>query len=341
MALQAGCGPGGAPEPTELTVGLGGGITMELVRVPPGSFLMGNPLDATEIRERFDPDEKAFDESYYADEYPQHEVTIASFHMGATEVTVAQFRRFVEETDYVTDAERGAPVPESGQAGERPGGYTVTDTGDWEWSDTISWRDPGYVQGDEHPVTVVSWNDAQAFSAWLATKVPGVAVRLPTEAEWEYAARGGTSTLYWWGDDPDTTGRVANLADRNAAERFASWAVLLPLDMNDGYLHAAPVRSYRGNPFGLHDMIGNVWEWCEDIWQADYWGAPTDGSAWLEERDPEHRVLRGGSWGNGPRGSRSSVRAHHCRTFRGGDFGFRVVAISPTGARAFPKGGLR
>jgi formylglycine-generating enzyme required for sulfatase activity len=328
--LQIGCGSGDLPEPNELTVDLGGGITMELVRVPQGGFMMGNPIDATESRQRFDPDEVTFDESYYADEYPRHAVTVRSFYIGKTEVTVAQFRRFVVETDYVTDAENGAPVSESGLAGGRTGGYTVTETGNWEWDDGISWRDPGYDQDGEHPVTVVSWNDAKAFSAWLETEVPGMVVRLPTEAEWEYAARGGTETLFWWGDHPDTTGRVANLADRRAARQYESWAVLLPLDMDDGYLNTAPVGSYLHNPFGLHDMTGNVWEWCEDIWQPNYRDAPTDGGAWLEERVPEHRVLRGGSWGNGPRGSRASVRAHHSRTFRGGDFGFRVVAASPS-----------
>ncbi len=337
MALQAGCGASGAPEPASLTVDLGGDVVLEMVRIPSGSYLMGNSLDQSVILERFNSDATSFDESYYADEYPRHDVTLAAFFMGRTEVTVAQFRRFADETGHVTDAELGTPVSESGRPERRPGGYTVTPAGDWVWSDTISWRDPGYAQGDELPVTVVSWNDAQAFSAWLTAQAPGVIIRLPTEAEWEYAARGGTSTLYWWGDDPDTTGRVANLADRNAAERYASWAVLLPLDMDDRYLHTAPVGSYRSNPFDLHDMIGNVWEWCEDIWQPDYRGAPGDGTAWLETREPEHRVLRGGSWGNGPRGSRSSVRAHHSRAFRGGDFGFRVVAISPAdqAGRAF------
>ena len=266
-------------------------------------------------------------ETWNLDEHPRHRVSVRPLYIGRFEVTVAQFRRFADETGYLTDAERGTPVPEKAQMKDGAhGGYTADADGNWVLNTNITWRDPGFPQSECHAVVMISWNDAQAFCDWLSKKSLR-RVRLPSEAEWEYACRGGKSTLYWWGDGPDTSEPVANLADPQARRKYAKWdeAGLDFLRADDGYVHTAPVGTYRANPFGLHDIIGNVWEWCEDVKQQNYKGAPADGSPWIKPQENERRVFRGGCWGNGARGGRCSWRAGHSASFRGSDFGFRVV----------------
>ena len=299
-----------------MVLNLGDSVSMEFVRVPEGDFLMGSELPPAQSD---------------TDEHPRHRVHVKPFYMGKSEVTVAQFRRFVDETGYRTDAERGTPVPEKSNMKDGVlGGPTVDETGNWVLNTNITWRDPELPQSENHPVVVVSWNDAQVFCSWLSNKTSR-RVRLPTEAEWEYACLGGTTTHYWWGDEPDTSGKVANLADLQAKRRYELWESIGMdfLDTDDGFLYAAPVGSYRANPFGLYDMIGNVWEWCEDTKQPSYKGAPSDGSAWTEPCEHDRRVFRGGTWGNGARQSRCSWRAGHSAGCRGTSFGFRVVVEVP------------
>ena len=148
------------------------------------------------------------------------------------------------------------------------GKYEVTQA---EWSAVMN-SNPSYFKGDKRPVENISWNDVQEFLQRL-----GNGYRLPTEAEWEYAARVGTTTEYSFGDDESKLGEYAWFS-RNAG----------------GQTH--PVGQKKPNPFGLHDMHGNVWEWVEDPWHENYKGAPTDGSVWLTEGNNARRVLRGGSW---------------------------------------------
>ena len=285
--------------PKEFTNSVG----MKMVLIPAGEFVMGSP-DSEEGRD--------------SDEGPQHRVRIAQpFYMATCEVTVGQFRRFVEATGYRTDAEKGVQSLQDGKTG----GYTVGSDGTWGWWEDASWRNPGFAQTDDHPVVLVSWNDARAFCAWLS-RTEGREYRLPTEAEWEYACRAGTETEYWWGDEMDRTGRVANVADRSAKRTYPEWEIM---EMDDGSVHTAPVGSYRANGFGLRDMIGNVWEWCEDVWHEGYAGAPTDGSAWVSGGKAEYRVLRGGSWGNDPGGCRSALRGRLGPDNRSVSFGLRVV----------------
>jgi formylglycine-generating enzyme required for sulfatase activity len=194
-------------------------------------------------------------------------------------VTVRQFRQFVAATGYRTAAERRgwAFAYEQGQARRVPG---------------RSWRDPGFDQGDAHPVTCVTWYDASEFCRWLRAQ-DGRTYRLPTEAEWEYAGRAGTTTVYWWGDDPDTTGRVANVADRGHLGPGPGYAVM---PMDDGYRHTAPVACYQANGLGLYDMIGNVCEWCAD----EYAAYPQHGRGGHDDAAGTRGrcVLRGGSWYN-------------------------------------------
>ena len=130
-----------------------------------------------------------------------------------------------------------------------------------------SWRNVGFAQTDLHPVVCVSWNDAVAFCDWLSRK-EGKTYRLPTEAEWEYACRAGTTTRYWCGDDPEGLARAANVPDASAKSLFPAWKTI---GASDGCVFTAPVGSYRPNPFGLYDMHGNAWQWCSDWAYSRYY----------------------------------------------------------------------
>ncbi len=185
--------------------------------------------------------------------------------------------------------------------------------------------DKGWGRGF-HPVINVSWVDAQQYVAWLSRRT-GQRYRLATEAEWEYAARAGTTTSFPWGESMSATCDNANsfdIAGHNARPNWF-WSVFCA----DGYTYTAPVGSFPPNPWGLYDMQGNVWEWVQDCWHSDYTGAPTDGSAWIEDGDCNKRVNRGGGWGNHPRTLRSAKRDADIATGYGDAFGFRVVRELP------------
>jgi formylglycine-generating enzyme required for sulfatase activity len=177
-----------------------------------------------------------------------------------------------------------------------------------------------------HPVINISWLDAQQYVTWLSRKT-GQRYRLPSEAEWEYAARGGTETSYPWGDSQNSICDYANtldIAGRTARPRWF-WSTYCV----DGYTFTAPVGSFPPNPWGLYDTQGNVWEWVQDCWHNDYTDAPTDGSAWVEGGDCSKRVNRGGGWGNNPRTVRAAKRDADAADGYGDAFGFRVVRDLP------------
>ena len=263
----------------------------DMVSIPGGSFRMGDLSGEGGDSEK-----------------PVHSVTVSAFRLGKHEVTVGQFRRFVEAAGYRTDAERNA----DGNAGCR------TYTGDgWDWTSGRSWRNPGFSVGDEHPVVCVSWNDALAFVQWLREQT-GKAFRLPTEAEWEYAARAGSSTEYHFGNSESQLCRYANHAT-SAEDGYGNESC------SDGVgKRTAVVGRYQPNSYGLYDMHGNVWEWAQDCWNDSYAGAPTDGSAWTLG-DCSLRVLRGGSWFVNPRFLRSAYRTRLTRSSRLYLLGFRLA----------------
>ena len=220
----------------------------------------------------------------------------APFALGAYEITVAEFRRFVEETGY--------------SAGDSCFTY---ERGKWEMRTGRSWRNPGFGQGQQHPVTCVGWSDAQAFVSWLSWKT-GEEYRLPSEAEWETVARIGVEWKC----------THANAADASLKERYLDWPWPVA-SCRDGYVHTAPVGSFSpGGRIGLDDMQGNVWEWAADCWNASHEGAPSDGSAW-EDGDCSRRVLRGGSWTNGPRPWTVTLRNMDLIGIRVSTYGFRVA----------------
>jgi formylglycine-generating enzyme required for sulfatase activity len=210
---------------------------VELARIPPGAFLMGSPKD--------EPDR--------GDDERQHEVEITrAFGLGVHPVTLGQFRAFARATGYHTQAEREG------------GAYRWTGS-DWELDARTNWQNPGFSQDDTHPVVGVSWNDAQAFCTWLTQTESGRVYRLPSEAEWEYACRGGAPEAY-----PFHVGQPLHSLSSTQANFHGDYpyggAAKGP------YLQrTTPVGSYPPNGWGLYDLHGNVWEWCADRYGGGYY----------------------------------------------------------------------
>jgi formylglycine-generating enzyme required for sulfatase activity/serine/threonine protein kinase len=242
------------------------GLNLRMVAVKGGAFTMGCTAgQGSDCNDR---------------EKPAHRVTVGDYYIGKYEVTVAQFKQFIDETNYSTDADK------EGKS--------------WIWTGS-SWNDKSGVnweydvngnirpQSDfNHPVIHVSWNDAVEFGKWLS-RTTGKRYRLPTEAEWEYAARGGNQC------------RDYKYAGSNNIDEVAEY-------QGNNNKSTKPVGGKKANELGLYDMTGNVWEWCEDDWHGNYKGAPTDGRAWVDSPRGSIRVLRGGSWNNLARYCRVSAR---------------------------------
>jgi len=281
--------------------GLGGGDAYGpvMVVIPSGSFMMGSPENEDD---RVD------------NEGPRFRVTFdRGFALSRNEVTVGQFRRFVEATGYETDAEQSGAsriyMSGSGRVAERR---------------RVTWQDDylGDPADESLPVIHVSWNDATAYADWLA-ETTDRPYRLPTEAEFEYALRAGSQSPYWWGNgSPDeavenVTGDGDEFTDRR------QWTVAFRR-YDDGYWGPAPVGSLAANPFGLFDMGGNVMEWVQDCWHDSYVRAPDDGSAWVNP-GCGRRVIRGASWSSTPAMSRSAFRISSQETATDARVGFRVA----------------
>jgi formylglycine-generating enzyme required for sulfatase activity len=234
-------------------------------------------------------------------ETPLHWVAIGSLSMSANAVTVDDFQQFVADT------------------GSDMRGCDTYD-GDWKRRSDNSWKNPGFPQTGTHPVTCVSWNDAKAYARWLSAKT-GHSYRLPSASEWEYAARAGGEAVQPWSADGSAACATANVADASAAQRYPGWTVF---GCSDGYVYTAPVGSFKANSFGLNDMLGNVFQWTEDCWHADYTDAPIDGSARSDGDCSEHE-LRGGSWFSTPAYVRANYRNHFAADYRTSSVGIRLV----------------
>lgn len=273
-----------------------------MVVLPAGGFTMGSSAE-----------EKSWAASQVgsaegvADEAPQHDVSLPSFAMGKYDVTRGEYAAFVRETGY-----------SSGDGCGRDGF-------EWKKQAEMSWQNPGFRQTDRDPVVCVSWQDAKTYIAWLNGKVrqkPSASgngpYRLPSESEWEYAARAGTSTRFWWGDD-------------DAATSAHAWY------KHNSRGHTHPVGLKLANAFGLYDMVGNVWQWTEDCYAESYSGVPTDGRA--NETgviDPRPngtkecmRVDRGASWFFRTWALRSATRERNPADYRDAIMGFRVARTLP------------
>ena len=270
-------------------------LSQTLVLVEPGTFEMGSPR--TEL--------------FHQRSEQLHTVQLSRrFWIGRIEVTRGQFAKFVADTGHITEAEATGWSLGVGTAGQ------------WQRVESISWRDPGFTQADNHPVVCVSWNDATAFCAWLSG-VEGRAYRLPTEAQWEFACRAGANDAYAWGNDPYRDKPRSNVADEAWMARFPD---MMGFTWLDGHVFTAPVASFPTNAWGMFDVHGNVQEWCADVY------APYDPALVTDPLGPPvasgdrmPRVLRGGSFASLPAACRAAHRDAGPPNSSFVTVGFRVV----------------
>jgi formylglycine-generating enzyme len=273
---------------------------------------MGGMEPAAELVKAFPTYGKTAD--YFDDEYPRHRVHISrAFWLGKFEITIRQFRAFSEATGYKTEAERDGfggwgYDPESGKCSGRHAQF--------------SWRNPGFKTFDEQPVVNVSWHDATAFCQWLSQK-EGKKYRLPTEAEWEYADRAGTTTRYSNASDPGELPKFAHVLDLSRHEKFGHVQDLL-IRPDDPTAFPQAVGKLLPNGFGLYDMHGNVWEWVSDWYGEHYYAeSPVDDPTGPKEGDVH--VRRGGGWNTFPLWARSSFRNWNTPESRCVNLGFRIL----------------
>ena len=276
-------------------------IIPQVVNIPPGCFQMGSP----ETEEGRGADEDL------------HRVCVKGFKLAKNELTVEEFRKFINATHFVTDAERN-----TGESG--CWSYQIESGKHWNWWQWANWKLPVRGAGlrANDPVTCVSLDDVMAYIQWL-NKETGQEYRLPTEAEWEYAARAGTATARYWGNNPDIACSYANVAD-NTQSGTAKW----PQTHNceDGYFFSATVSVLHANKFGLHDMLGNVWEWTCSKYEEKYIGAEEV----CTDIKPGSDVLisiRGGGWNADAPRVRAAYRNWGVAWSRQANQGFRLVRV--------------
>jgi formylglycine-generating enzyme required for sulfatase activity len=275
------------------------GTAPPMVVIPTGTFTMGSAPSESGHRPA---------------EEPQREVKIdAGFALGRDEVSVGEFRAFVDDTSYVTDAEKTGDSSiydeESGRMIDKSG---------------TNWRNDYVGNGaeDSLPVIHVSWSDATAYAQWLSTRT-GKKYRLPSEAEFEYALRAGSAARYPWGDGNPPRG-ADNITGGELSPRLKrSWAKSFPR-YDDNFWGPAPLGKFHANAFGLIDMDGNVSEWVDDCWHDNYTRAPANSRAWVNPGCAEH-VVRGGSWGSAPDQVRSAFRLAAPTGTRSARVGIRVA----------------
>ncbi len=261
----------------------------EMVVIPAGTFVLGSPTSES---------------SRADDEGPQTNITFARpFAVSKFEVTVEQFTAFMDNTEHLIE--------------ERC--YTV-EQNTFEYKARRSFRNPGFPQTGTHPATCVEWVDAKAYAAWLSKRT-GKPYRLLSEAEWEYAARGGSQAAYHFGDERDGICQFANGADFSGKEAVPS---MLITECRDDHAFNAPVGSFPPNVFGLYDMLGNVTEWVEDCYLNSYKGLPADGAPRTTSSDGIClHITRGGSWNDYYGSLRVAKRSTN--TTRQWDYGIRVA----------------
>ncbi len=328
----------GLAQTTQPTITSSTGTKLRLI--PAGAFQMGIEGDGRGFTRHFN------NNAHYvtADEAPKHPVRLTRpFFLAVTEVTVGQFKQFVAEEKYRTTAEISGRGVDGFQPKAPPNQTWRSPI--FELNSSFNWRNPGFAQNDNHPVVGVSWEDAQAFCAWLSKK-EGVHYRLPTEAEWEHASRAGSRTWFSWGDEFAAVGSKANIAHAELEKAYPERALRQWLfdssAAGDGHIFTAPVGSFPANTWGLHDMHGNVWEWCEDYYSDVYYKKfesrqydrppglaidPKNDQPWNSHG--QWRVIRGGSWCNGPVQCRSGVRSYYDPKDAGCYLGFRVARDAP------------
>ncbi len=299
-------------------------IGMKLTLIPSGEFMMGSKESGEAVAAFFEKYYKdaVLDPSLFWSEHAYHRVRITKpFYMGTYHVTRGQFSQFMRNTSYVTRADNDAITDDIPSRPRDP-------------RKGKTWLHPGFEQTDDHPVVCICYVDALAFCNWLSDK-EGKDYRLPTEAQWEYSCRAGTTTRYYNGDDPDKLAEIGNIADAAYKKKFKdSWGS----DTNDGYVYTCLMGKFKPNAFGLYDMHGNAWQWCSDYYDANYYSnSPIDDpvcktSPNLSLNPAFHlHVLRGGGWDSAPDYARSACRRRGQPFGWSGDSGFRVVRILAAG----------
>ncbi|ARI83089.1 SUMF1/EgtB/PvdO family nonheme iron enzyme [Microcystis aeruginosa] len=283
---------------------LGNDITLEMVAIPGGTFLMGT--EDEEIERLV----KKFGWEGYRRERPQHQVTVPPFFIGKYPITQAQWKAIASRTDLKVKQDLDPDPSQFKDPPKPPLKRGASDSPPFE----------GGARGGsptrwDRPVEQVNWYDVIEFCARLSKLKEGREYRLPSEAEWEYACRAGTTTPFYFGET--IKGELANY---NASRIYAEEP------KGEYRQQTTPVGQFPPNAFGLYDMHGNVWEWCADTWHNNYDGAPTDGSVWIENDNDNRSPLRGGSWYNNPNNCRSACRGNSNRRVNNDfNFGFRVV----------------
>ena len=272
-------------------------VCSEMVVLPSGKYMMG----ATE-EEFKGKDQYRF---MYTDETPRHEVRVASFALAKFDVKKREFSIFANETGF------------------RGKGCHIFNGKEWITDSNADWKNPGFRQTDNDPVVCVSWDDAQKFIAWLNSKLPKEITRkyrLPTEEEWEYAARAGTVTATYWGDNAQDQCKYENTRDLTASflDLRAPHA-----DCTDGYVYTSPAGTFKPNPWGLFDMLGNVQKWVENCPDVGYPRPPITVAT--KPYSCGTRALRGASWASIPIGVRSAARGAMASSTRESIFGFRLA----------------
>lgn len=268
---------------------------MELVYVPPGSFMMGSDKDSKTT-------------GGYENQKPVRPVVIGTgFYLGRYEVTIAEWRAVM------------GYIPLDMQAPADMNAY-------------CNRVDNVLKEHENYPVACISWDDAQEFIRKLNARSDGYIYRFPSEAEWEYAARAGTTATHLWGEDENQACRHANVFDLTAKDKHPNLGPGTTAECRDGYLEASPVGSFQPNAFGLYDMFGNVNEWCLDWYHKNHNETPTDGSALETGGTPYlgYRVFRGGSWKDYSKALQSAYHNYYPRTDKYKNLGFRVVAVART-----------
>ncbi len=281
-----------------------------MVEIRPGSFMRGS-LESEALAEQT-PDRDA------RNERPQGRVAIAyRFAVARYEVTLAEFARFAQETRLPPTTDCLSWDRANVRWGRFPG--------------ERSWRNPGFEQTDSHPVVCINWPEANAFAAWMRQRT-GKPYRLLTDAEWEYVVRAGTTTRRWFGDGRERVCEYANVSDATKASELGQKADPAQVfGCRDGYVFTAPVGRFKPNPWGLHDLFGNAWEWTEDCFARSYEGAPADGSA----RQPAsgqvcaERVMRGGAWHADPFYIRAAKHDFAPPLLRSARMGMRLARTLP------------
>jgi len=264
----------------------------EMVIVPPGEVTIGSAPDTVDRG---------------ANEGPKRRIRLArALAVGRYEITRSQWLEFVAAT--------GRPTADGCQYYDGHYGYVQEH----------NWRTPGFPQRADHPVVCVSVPDAEAYAAWLSART-GRRYRLPSSAEFEYFNRAGSETPWFWGTASTEACAYANVGDNDLKPHYPKQQVH---NCSDDYLYTAPVGRFRPNAFGLHDTVGNVFEWTVDCWHPGFEGAPTDGSAWMAagSGDCAHRTPRGGSWVSGPNWTRAAAQSKDPFDYRSFLLGFRLVA---------------